>query len=76
MSKALLSDTDDFIDFHLAEPLIKVRRNVCTFIIYNSFNSWGRMDNCNNEIVEQFKVIKKEAPHGYSQLNLFRKVRI
>lgn len=42
--KALVTGADGFIGSHLTEYLIRKGWDVCAFVYYNSFNSWGWLD--------------------------------
>lgn len=42
--KVLVTGADGFIGSHLVEALVAYGCNVCAFVYYNSFNSWGWLD--------------------------------
>jgi dTDP-glucose 4,6-dehydratase len=41
-----VTGADGFIGSHLTEALVRKGYNVRAFTYYNSFNSWGWLDNC------------------------------
>ena len=43
--KILVTGSEGFIGSHLVERLIKLNHNVRAFVLYNSFNSWGWLEN-------------------------------
>ncbi|CAH1192926.1 dTDP-glucose 4,6-dehydratase [Paenibacillus plantiphilus] len=54
--KVLVTGADGFIGSHLTEALVKAGYNVRSFVMYNSFNSWGWLDDCDKEIVKQIEI--------------------
>ena len=44
--KVLVTGSDGFIGSHLTETLVRAGADVRAFVYYNSFNSWGWLDNC------------------------------
>ncbi|MDA9204513.1 NAD-dependent 4,6-dehydratase LegB [Gammaproteobacteria bacterium] len=52
----LVTGADGFIGSHLVEKLIRDGHNVRAFVLYNSFSSWGWLDNCSPEIKGKFEV--------------------
>jgi nucleoside-diphosphate-sugar epimerase len=42
----LVTGADGFIGSHLVERLVRDGHNVRAFVLYNSFSSWGWLDNC------------------------------
>lgn len=54
--KILVTGADGFIGSHLTEALVKAGYDVKAFVFYNSFNSWGWLDQCDNEIKGKFEV--------------------
>jgi len=54
--KILVTGADGFIGSHLTESLIRSGYNVRSFILYNSFNSWGWLDRSPREIRESLDV--------------------
>jgi dTDP-glucose 4,6-dehydratase len=64
--KILVTGADGFIGSHLTEALVKAGHDVRAFVLYNSFNSWGWLDQCNSEIRGKFEVFAGDIrdPHG------------
>lgn len=62
----LITGADGFIGSHLTEALVLAGYKVRAFVMYNSFNSWGWLDNCKSEIKGQFEVIAGDVrdPNG------------
>jgi len=54
--KVLVTGADGFIGSHLVEQLVKENYEVNAFVQYNSFNSWGWLDSCDNDVKEKFEV--------------------
>jgi NAD dependent epimerase/dehydratase len=52
----LVTGADGFIGSHLVERLVRDGHNVRAFVLYNSFSSWGWLDNCSPEIKGKFEV--------------------
>ena len=65
----LVTGADGFIGSHLTEALVRNGFKVRAFVYYNSFNSWGWLDQCPSEIKEQFEVFSGDIrdPHGVKQ---------
>jgi NAD dependent epimerase/dehydratase len=55
MIKVLITGADGFIGSHLTELLIEKGYNVTALVQYNSFNSWGWLDNLQS--TSNFKII-------------------
>ena len=45
MRKVLVTGADGFIGSHLVENLLEKGYDVRAFVYYNSFNTWGWLDN-------------------------------
>jgi len=54
--KILVTGADGFIGSHLTEALVKAGYDVKAFVLYNSFNSWGWLDRCSDDIKGKFEV--------------------
>ena len=61
--KVLVTGADGFIGSHLTEALVRAGYDVRAFVIYNSFNSWGRLDHCPEGIKCQFEVFSQDRNH-------------
>lgn len=66
MNAVLVTGADGFIGSHLVEHLVRQGRKVRAFVQYNSFNSWGWLDNCAPEVKDKFEVFSGDIrdPHG------------
>lgn len=64
--KILVTGADGFIGSHLTEALVRAGHSVRAFVLYNSFNSWGWLDNCAPDVKGQFDVFAGDIrdPHG------------
>lgn len=57
LGKVLVTGADGFIGSHLVEALVHRGYEVRAFVYYNSFNSWGWLDSCSQEIKDQIEVV-------------------
>lgn len=55
-SKVLVTGADGFIGSHLTEALVRVGYDVKAFVLYNSFNSWGWLEQCADDVKGNFEV--------------------
>jgi NAD dependent epimerase/dehydratase len=65
----LVTGADGFIGSHLTEALVRNGFKVRAFVYYNSFNSWGWLDQSPDEIKGQFEVFPGDIrdPHGVKE---------
>jgi NAD dependent epimerase/dehydratase len=56
MAKILITGADGFIGSHLTEALVRGGHSVRAFALYNSFNSWGWLDHCAQDVKGKFEV--------------------
>ena len=68
-STILVTGADGFIGSHLTEVLVRQGFTVRAFVYYNSFNSWGWLDQCDDDIKGQFEVFPGDIrdPHGVKE---------
>ncbi|MCT7995222.1 NAD-dependent 4,6-dehydratase LegB [Laspinema olomoucense] len=68
-SKILVTGADGFIGSHLTEALVKQGYKVRTFVLYNSFNSWGWLDHSPQDILESLEVFSGDIrdPYGVKE---------
>ena len=66
MSKILITGSDGFIGSHLTEALVRAGHSVRAFAMYNSFNSWGWLDQSPTDIRDNLDVFAGDIrdPHG------------
>lgn len=64
--KILVTGADGFIGSHLVERLVRDGYDVRAFVLYNSFNSWGWLDQCTEDVKGKFEVFSGDIrdPHG------------
>jgi dTDP-glucose 4,6-dehydratase len=69
MGKILVTGADGFIGSHLVEALVKQGHEVRAFVLYNSFNSWGWLDQCDPAVKGRFEVFMGDIrdPHGVKE---------
>ena len=56
MKKILVTGADGFIGSHLTEQLVREGYDVKAFVLYNSFNSWGWLDESSADIKKELEV--------------------
>ena len=54
--KILITGSEGFIGSHLTEELVRQGHDVRAFVLYNSFNSWGWLEDCDDEIREKIEI--------------------
>ena len=66
VKKLLVTGADGFIGSHLTEALVRQGYDVRTFVLYNSFNSWGWLERCAKDVQGQFEVFAGDIrdPNG------------
>jgi dTDP-glucose 4,6-dehydratase len=66
MKKVLITGADGFIGSHLTESLVREGYSVRAFVMYNSFNSWGWLDQVSVETKESIEIFAGDIrdPHG------------
>ena len=66
MKRILVTGADGFIGSHLTEELVRKGYEVRAFVFYNSFNSWGWLDQAPSEIRTELDVFAGDIrdPHG------------
>lgn len=64
--KVLVTGSDGFIGSHLTEALVREGCDVRAFVFYNSFNSWGWLDHCEEDVKGKFEVFAGDIrdPNG------------
>ncbi len=66
MKKILVTGADGFIGSHLTEALVRAGYDVRAFVLYNSFNSWGWLDRCGEDVKGKYEVFAGDIrdPNG------------
>ena len=66
MNKVLITGADGFIGSHLTESLVREGYSVRAFVMYNSLNSWGWLDQVSAEIKKSIEIFPGDIrdPHG------------
>lgn len=64
--RILVTGADGFIGSHLTEALVRAGHDVRAFVLYNSFNSWGWLDDCSEDVKGKFEVFAGDIrdPNG------------
>jgi dTDP-glucose 4,6-dehydratase len=64
--KILVTGADGFIGSHLTEALVRAGHDVRAFVLYNSFNSWGWLDHCAEDVKGKFEIFAGDIrdPNG------------
>jgi dTDP-glucose 4,6-dehydratase len=64
--KILVTGADGFIGSHVVETLVKSGHDVRAFVLYNSFNSWGWLDDSDKAIRDSIDIFAGDIrdPHG------------
>ena len=64
--KILVTGADGFIGSHVVETLVKSGHDVRAFVLYNSFNSWGWLDESEKSIRDSIDIFAGDIrdPHG------------
>ena len=69
MNKILVTGADGFIGSHLTETLVRQGYDVRAFVYYNSFNSWGWLDQSPHNIKSQIDIFSGDIrdPYGVKE---------
>jgi dTDP-glucose 4,6-dehydratase len=67
--KILVTGADGFIGSHLTEELVRRGHAVRAFVYYNSFNSWGWLDQASDDVKKALNVFSGDIrdPNGVRQ---------
>lgn len=67
--KILITGADGFIGSHLTEYLLRQGYDVRPFVLYNSFNSWGWLEELSVDVKKELDVFSGDIrdPHGVKQ---------
>jgi dTDP-glucose 4,6-dehydratase len=64
MKNVLVTGADGFIGSHLVETLVRRGYNVRAMVLYNSFDSWGWLDDSPREIRDAIEVVAGDVRDG------------
>jgi NAD dependent epimerase/dehydratase len=66
LKKVLVTGADGFIGSHLTEALVREGYDIRAFVMYNSFNSWGWLDHCADDVRGKFEAFAGDVrdPNG------------
>jgi NAD dependent epimerase/dehydratase len=69
LKKVLITGADGFIGSHVTEALVREGYDIRAFVLYNSFNSWGWLDHCTDDVRGKFEVFAGDVrdPSGVRQ---------
>lgn len=69
MSKILVTGSEGFIGSHITEELVKEGYDVKAFVLYNSFNSWGWLEELDEDILKHIEIFAGDIrdPHGVKE---------
>ncbi|NTU31066.1 SDR family NAD(P)-dependent oxidoreductase [Brevibacillus sp. HB1.1] len=70
--KILVTGADGFIGSHLTEELIRQGNDVKAFVYYNSFNSWGWLDQSPKDIKSSLDVFSGDIRDPYGVMNAMK----
>lgn len=67
--RIVVTGADGFIGSHVTEALVRRGHDVRAFVYYNSFNSWGWLDESDPQIKSELDVFAGDIrdPHGVSE---------
>ena len=63
--KVLITGADGFIGSHLAEAMVRQGFDIKALVLYNSFNSWGWLENLPHEIIDNLEVTAGDIRDPY-----------
>lgn len=72
MKRLLVTGADGFIGSHLTEALVRAGYDVRAFVFYNSFNSWGWLDQCSPDVAGKFEVCAGDIRDAYGVQNAMK----
>lgn len=65
MNPVLVTGADGFIGSHLVELLLSRGQRVRAFVLYNSFNSWGWLDDCPTHYRKNLEIFSGDIRDPY-----------
>ena len=74
--KVFITGADGFIGSHLTETLVRLNYDVKCLSFYNSFNTWGWLDDCSEDVKKNFEVITGDIRDSELIRNAIKKTDI
>jgi len=74
--KILVTGADGFLGSHLVERFLKENCKIKAFVYYNSFNSWGWLENLPKEQLNKIKVFSGDIRDSYAVRSAVKDVDI
>ena len=74
MKKILITGADGFIGSHLTENLVKNGYDITAFTYYNSFNTWGWLEDIDKRILKNIKIKSGDIRDYQSIFNASKKI--
>lgn len=65
MKSILITGADGFIGSHLTEAVVRAGHKIRAFVNYNSFNSWGWLDQCASDVKGHFDIFAGDIRDPY-----------
>jgi len=65
LKQILVTGADGFIGSHLVEALVRAGYDVRAFVLYSSFNSWGWLDHCSEQVKGKFEIFSGDIRDAY-----------
>ena len=63
--RILVTGAEGFIGSHLTEALVRAGHDVRAFVLYNSFNHWGWLDQCAPDVKGKFEILAGDVRDPY-----------
>lgn len=63
--KILVTGAEGFIGSHLTEALVSAGHEVRAFVLYNSFNHWGWLEQCATDVKGEFEIFAGDIRDPY-----------
>ncbi len=71
-SRILVTGADGFIGSHLTEQLVRKGHTVRALGCYNSWNTWGNLENCPAEVRESIEIVAGDVRDPFSVKSAMR----
>jgi len=64
--RVLVTGACGFIGSHLVERLVREGADVCAYVYYNSFSSWGWLDTISRDVIDHIDVVQGDVRDAVS----------